>query len=113
MRKSQVPVIFFLEPWFGVIGSSFFGSFAISNISSKFILLFLFIHFLIWFTSDFFTLKVLRLKVNNNIIIVWLLRELLAFPMWLHCQFGNSVMWRGKLLTIQPGGLLEEENHDS
>ncbi len=40
---------------------------------------------------------------------VWLLRELIFIPLWIFTLTGNQVLWKGKLITLMPGGLIKNE----
>jgi len=68
---------------------------------------FLIFHLGIWSICDFILARRIERDVQLTMPIDWLLRELLALPLWLHTALGKTVLWRGKKLALQPGGLLE------
>lgn len=108
IRKAQAPLAFLFEPLTGCFLSACLGAWASSqlfNITPWFILVF---HFSVWSLGDL--LLMLRLGERAHVLMPawWFLRELLAFPLWIHIASGNTVNWRGTHLTIQQGGMLAE-----
>ncbi|MBY0470430.1 ceramide glucosyltransferase [bacterium] len=108
IRKSQAPLPFLFEPLFtgatlsGLVGAlAFWGLFGVSP------LLFLSIHFGLWFFYDVIQTLLLEGTLDHRMPVVWALREALSFPLWFHSMIGNTVQWRGKKYTLLPGGLLE------
>ncbi|KAF9652004.1 glycosyltransferase family 21 protein [Thelephora ganbajun] len=44
---------------------------------------------------------------RTSFFVAWMVRELLAFPIWLYAVVGNQVMWRGKKYKMLRNGEVE------
>jgi ceramide glucosyltransferase len=62
-------------------------------------------HLGLWWICDALVLS--RLSGTRPSLRAWLIREALAFPLWVFTALGNTVLWRGKTYTLEPGGLLK------
>ena len=62
-------------------------------------------HLGIWWICDALLLR--KLSGSRPSLRAWILREALAFPLWIVTALGNTVLWRGKTYTLEPGGLLK------
>ena len=71
------------------------------------------IHLLIWATSDYLIARRLEKSSPYAFAPIWLIRELLALPLWLHTASGNQVAWRGNQFTLKAGGLLESRTNET
>ena len=107
IRKAQAPLAFFIEPFFGALVSGVLGAIACSTLwhipPSQFALF----HFGVWSLCDLALMRALDGSLRSWMPSAWLVRELLAVPLWAHTAVGNTVLWRGKRLAIQRGGLLK------
>ncbi len=106
IRKSQLPLAFFgegltllptttlfaaisLPPLFGIsIATAIMGQVGIS------------------FLCDVLVVRGSKQPLEFHFPLIWLLREILALPLWLHIASGSTVNWRGNALKLQPGGTL-------
>jgi ceramide glucosyltransferase len=71
--------------------------------------LFLFAHFFLWVTVDLNVYSSLaghplQREKWRKFLIAWLVRELLAFPIWLFAIVGDEVVWRGDRYRILRNG---------
>jgi hypothetical protein len=64
-----------------------------------------FAHLGLWWICDALVLS--RLSGTRPSLRAWLIREALACPLWVVTALGNTVLWRGKTYTLEPGGLLK------
>ena len=107
IRKSQAPIAFFIEPWLGALVSGGMGAWIVPECFGVSKALFLAIHFGVWFLCDLAILVSFEKKLSLDCLWFWLLREILAFPLWLHIACGSHILWRGNRLQILPGGLVK------
>ncbi len=107
IRKSQAPLVFAIEPWFGCMVSGLLGVLGAKNLFGISPSLFMILHLSLWSFCDLLILKKLRSKLTFQVPIAWFLRELLALPLWICIAFGNTVQWRGKQFILEPGGTLK------
>lgn len=106
IRKSQVFLAFLIEPFLGSVVSGGLGATAFNLIYHFNPIEFFGLHMLGWFLLELPLFWKSQKKVAFLDFIFWLMREFLAFPLWLNIALGNTVHWRGKNLTLEPGGLL-------
>jgi ceramide glucosyltransferase len=71
--------------------------------------LFLFVHFFLWVSVDLDVYSSLAghplpLAKWRSFLVAWLVRELLAFPIWLLAIIGNEVEWRGSRYRVLRNG---------
>jgi ceramide glucosyltransferase len=113
IRKNQAWLLFCIEPLLSSPISGFLGALALSHWFNCTWVLFFALHLLIWFIADI----VIRWRLKEPLLWdelpeqlgLWLLREFLSLPLWLHIAVGNTVNWRGQKLKVQAGGLLRVE----
>ncbi len=105
IRKSQAPFAFFMEPLVNGLPAGVLGALAFHWFLGFPIGLFLAIHLSIWAVCDMLMISRFGSTINIKTIFAWLLREVLAFPLWLHMACGSTIQWRGNALKIMPGGL--------
>lgn len=108
MRKSQQPLALFGEPFSGPVLS---GLLLATGLKTAFHLSLLKIfgaHLTLWFVADLLLMLRIGTEVTVWLPFLWLARELLAIPLWLHVLSGNTVDWRGNQLRLEAGGVLAE-----
>lgn len=109
IRKSQAPAAFMAEPLVGPVLSAIAGAIAATAMfPSLSVSEFLTAHFGLWSLCDLAMAAVMNKGLRMWMPIAWLARELLALPMWAHTALGNTVLWRGRTLALQSGGLLTD-----
>lgn len=108
IRKSQAPVAFLFEPLFGSIFSGVLGTWAVASTFSLNPSVFFLSHIALWSLCDLVLIKKLGGELKPSAIGAWLLRELVAPVLWTYTAAGNTVKWRGRILELKSGGLLEE-----
>jgi ceramide glucosyltransferase len=110
IRKNQARPLFCIEPFLSSPISGALGAWVLSYFFDQPWLLFFSLHLLIWFMSD----MMIRHRLKEPLFWdelpeqmgLWLMREFLSLPLWLHIAVGNTVNWRGQKLKVQAGGLL-------
>ncbi len=107
IRKSQAELAFAIEPLFGCFVSGIAGSWATSQLFDCSWAPVLFLHLVFWCINDLILQMRIGKELSLSAPLMWLTRETLSFPMWLHIALGKTVMWRGRKLVLQPGGLLD------
>jgi ceramide glucosyltransferase len=108
IRKAHAPIAFLTEPLSSPLLAALGSGLALHRLTGFAIAPGIAIHFFAFFLLDL--LVALRVGGRQrHLISGWLLRELLALPMWVVVASGNEVEWRGRLLKIQPGGKIREE----
>lgn len=110
IRKSQAFIAFMVEPFLLSTVSSILGCLVFKSIFHLSALHFFTWQMIFWFVCEIPTLIKSRSKITLEVMVIWLLRELLAFPLWIHIAIGNTVQWRGKKLKIEVGGLLAPDS---
>jgi hypothetical protein len=108
LRKSQAPLPFFFEPFFGAIINGVIGAVAMRALFHIPMAPFLVLHLCAWMVCDLMQVRKLGASLKVPVPLAWFLREVIAIPLWIHVASGNSVQWRGRTLRLQSGGLLEE-----
>jgi ceramide glucosyltransferase len=109
LRKAQSPLTFFIEPFFGCLGSGLLGTIAVKHWPGVSPTLFVAFHLCIWSLCDLMLMKRLGQKLEARLPLLWFMRELLSLPLWAHIALGSTVDWRGRKLKLQSGGILEAE----
>jgi len=107
MRKVQAPLAFLGEPLMGPILSSWMAAWSASLLFGLDPVVVVMSHLGLWSFCDLLLAKRIERAIRPDAAFTWFLRELLALPMWIHTAVGNQVQWRGKTLTLRPGGLVE------
>jgi ceramide glucosyltransferase len=106
IRKSQAPLAFLMEPFVNALVSGVTGAFALHALLGFPFLPFLAAHLSVWALCDLLMIQRLQSRINLRVFFIWILREALAFPLWVHMACGNTVTWRGNRLKILAGGLV-------
>ena len=107
LRKAHAPLAFYAEPLSHSLFLTTLGSFAVRNS-----LFFCFASIATWMTADFIQFKKLSNCKNQTLLFFpffWILRELLAIPLWIQTASSNEVDWRGNRLRLAQGGLLVDD----
>lgn len=127
VRKYMVLAATLLEPTTESILNGIIGSFAINVLVNGEIGIYwrwFFTHLIIWFIIDVMQFKLIRNNNNETIancnsnsntielkreeirigefVKFWILREVLAFPIWLKSMLGTGIEWRGQQFKILP-----------
>ena len=110
MRKSQAPLALFFEPLCGPVLSGAMGAWGFKGLMDIAPLHFLGAHLLSWFACDVLIMLSMGARVSPLTPFVWITREFLAIPHWVHILSGNTVKWRGNRLRLYPGGILAESH---
>jgi len=108
IRKAQSPGTFVMEPFIGSIVSGLIGAWAFHRLLDAPFVFFFFVHMVIWASLDLALIMRLGVPMRPRVIGDWLVREILAFPLWLSIASGNTVNWRGTELRLGEGGVLED-----
>ncbi len=108
IRKAHAPVAFVLEPLFSPLLSSLVAGFAFADGPGfwSFSMTFFLLNLSFWLACDLALMSRYSGKSELTAPFVWLARELLAFPLWLSVASGNTVNWRGRILTLRMGGMI-------
>jgi ceramide glucosyltransferase len=75
------------------------------------------LHLLAWITVDFYVYAALAMHhvpadQFKSFCAAWLLRELLAFPIWLRAVLGSEVEWRGTKYQMRKNGEVDRVDPD-
>ena len=100
LRKMQTPAGFTIEPLFNSILSGALGAYAASSLFHVNPLAFLACHLAAWFTCDLLLYTRVADYPGMKFLPVWILREILHFPLWIHIASGNTILWRGKEIRL-------------
>jgi ceramide glucosyltransferase len=106
IRKSQVPVIFFLEPLVNALLPGLMGAIASNFFWRIPVEVFLMSHLGFWFLCDLLLMRRLNENLNPMSILAWWFREVLSIPHWIHMACGSTVSWRGQKLKLRKGGVV-------
>lgn len=107
MRKMQNPLAYLGEPINGPTVSGLLGAFACAKLFGVPVALFFAAHLAFWFLNDALVMHALGSKLTLMSPVWWLIREATSLPHWAHSISGNTVLWRGSRLRLQPGGTLD------
>lgn len=107
IRRSQVPFLFAIEPFQSMIVSGLSGAYAAWSLFEVAPVNFFAGHALLWAAADNLLQSRLVGKLTWKMVASWLLRELLAFPLWLHMAAGSHIEWRGAKMRVLGGGMLQ------
>ena len=110
IRKAQAPFAFIAEPLLFSLVSGLFGAWAFHAWLGISPFWFLVAHLGVWGVSDLLLIKRLEDRLRLDTVLFWLLREILALPLWCHMACGSSINWRGNRLRILPGGLVVQSS---
>ncbi|KAH9996461.1 glycosyltransferase family 21 protein [Russula vinacea] len=112
VRKHMSLLVTLLEPFTESVMLS-----AVTAMSVRFLMgvpirLFLPVHFFLWFMVDldvYASLAGHSLPVAKwrHFLVAWVVRELLAFPIWALAVVGNEVQWRGRRYRVLRNGEAE------
>lgn len=110
IRKSHAPFAVAIEP---LLSSAFFDASLFSYAASEICLISplraFILYFFIWGILDHMVHFALRRKIKPFYPLVWILREMMFLPLWIHTVMGQTVNWRGTIYKLKQGGLLEEQ----
>lgn len=116
IRKAHAPLAFCFEPLSNSMVICTLGAHCLSQLTSVSMLTAWLLSMTLWGVLDamqFASLVKTNTKENSFKYIlfplVWILRELLATPLWIAILSGNGVDWRGNRLNLARGGLLSEK----
>lgn len=107
IRKAQAPIPFLIEPLWSTLISGFIGYFAFHTLFGLSALTCLLTHWVIASACDLVILHTVNRRPPPLAPLYWLVRELMAVPLWLHIAAGDTVQWRGHRLRILTGGVVE------
>ena len=112
VRKHMSLLATLLEPFTESVTLSAITAMSIRFLTGIPIRLFLPAHFFLWVLVDldvYASLAGHPLPVAKwrSFLIAWMVRELLAFPIWLLAIVGDEVEWRGKRYRVQRNGEVE------
>lgn len=112
IRKAHAPLAFWAEPFFNTLLMSICGGWGLSSLhwlpfGAGFL-----ISLTICFGLD--GLSYLRMtKTSCSFMLcfpgVWLVREVLALPLWFQIASNNKIEWRGRSFVLARGGILGEK----
>ncbi|KAG4301206.1 hypothetical protein PCANB_002482 [Pneumocystis canis] len=119
LRKYFVTMPTLLEPFTESILSGFLGAWSISVLSNcTRIYIIWVIHMFLWIIMDYTQFNTLRSSLSDNIgkndsnlipchydffnwLYVWVLREILAFPIWVKSMSGSRIYWRNQTFALR------------
>lgn len=109
VRKHMVLAATLIEPFTEFVVAGLVGAWGAGAILSIPPSLFLVMHFCLWLTVDLDVFAKLSGQPAPpsgywSFIRAWMLRELLALPIWLIAIMGNEVVWRGRKYQIMKNG---------
>jgi len=107
IRKAQAPLPFLLEALAYSFLPGVLGAIAMASLFGLSPLLTFSIHLIIWAALDLAVMKSMGARIQRNTVFYWLLREILALPIWVNVASGNTVLWRGEKYRLSMGGLLK------
>ncbi|KAI0005580.1 glycosyltransferase family 21 protein [Russula compacta] len=112
VRKHMSLLATLLEPFTESVTLSAITAMSIRSLTGIPIRLFLPAHFFLWALVDLDVYASLAghplpLAKWRSFLIAWVVRELLAFPIWLLAIVGDEVEWRGKRYRVQRNGEAE------
>jgi len=100
LRKMQAPLVFLVEPFFNSIISGLVGAFAFSKLFGSSPYVFFAAHVSGWFLLDLIVFERVDERPDITFLPIWILREFLHFPLWIHIAMGNTINWRGKIIHL-------------
>ncbi|KAF9814501.1 hypothetical protein IEO21_05052 [Rhodonia placenta] len=106
VRKRMVFAATMLEPFTESVVAGILASTGLRYILDTPRWLFLTVHFLFWVSVDMDVAASLagRTVVSGPFLAAWVVREILALPIWLLAIVGNQVEWRGKRYEVMQSG---------
>lgn len=107
IRKAQSPFVFGLELLLCSWISGLLGALVFHRWLDLPILGFLAAHLGLWCLCDCALMWRISGRLGLDAPLIWVAREFLEIPLWVHAVCGNSVNWRGQRLRLQAGGVLE------
>ncbi|KAJ1310322.1 hypothetical protein OPQ81_007061 [Rhizoctonia solani] len=118
VRKAMVLAATLLEPCTESIPAGLLTMWSLQQLSIPIpSLVFLCLHLLAWITVDFYVYAALATHhiphgQINTFCVAWMLRELLAFPIWLRAVVGSEVEWRGTKYQMRKNGEVDRVDPD-
>jgi len=115
VRKHMVLSATLLEPWTESIALGAITALSVHHLFNIPYLLFLVCHFSAWILVDLdiycsIAGHPLPQGSRASFFIAWVIRELLAFPIWLYAVTGSQVTWRGKRYRMLRNGEVDPVN---
>ena len=108
IRRAQAPLpLFLVEPVNGSIPAGIMGALAVAPMIGMNGFLFFFLQLVLFSIADFLIHRECDRRANLGFFPIWLLREIINLPLWIHIAIGNTVEWRGKRYRVLRGGLTE------
>lgn len=108
IRRAQAPIpLFLVEPLNGAIPAGIIGALSIAPIIGMSGALFFLLQLVLFSIADFLIHRECDRRANLGFFPIWLLREIMTLPLWIHIAIGNTVEWRGKHYRVLRGGLTE------
>jgi ceramide glucosyltransferase len=109
VRKHMYLSATLLEPWTESIALGAVAALSIHSLFGTSYLLFLPCHFSAWILVDLDVYHSIAGHFpsqgsRTSFFIAWMIRELLAFPVWLYAVVGSQVTWRGKKYKMLRNG---------
>ncbi|EFI28669.1 glucosylceramide synthase [Coprinopsis cinerea okayama7 len=108
VRKRMVLAANLVEPFTESIMLSIIGSSSGKYLFGIPRVLFMAVHFVLWFLVDISVYKSLADRVpvviDRYFVVAWLLREVASLPIWIFGFFGNTVVWRGQRYRMLRNG---------
>ncbi len=118
VRKHMVFTATLLEPLTECLAVMLIGWYALSSMNDRVpFLAFALIHVGVWLTLDLGVYAAIAghpLPPSERFSFVgaWMLRELMAFPIWLYGVVGSDVVWRGRTYTVRHNGKIRRREGD-
>jgi ceramide glucosyltransferase len=109
VRKHMVLSATILEPWTESIALGAITALSVHSLFGTSYLLFLACHFSAWIFVDLDVYRSIAGHLppqgsRTSFFVAWMIRELLAFPIWLYAVVGSHVTWRGKTYRMLRNG---------
>ncbi|KAF8344200.1 glycosyltransferase family 21 protein [Cantharellus anzutake] len=118
VRKHMVLTATLLEPFTECLALLFIGWYVISVSGIVPFWAFALVHIGGWLALDLGVYAAvaghpLPASKRFAFLFAWLLRELMAFPIWLYGVLGSDVVWRGQTYTVRRNGKVRRREQDS
>lgn len=106
IRKAQNMIAYVLEPLSNSVVSGLIGAFAFNTLFGVDPLYFWLGHMSLYLIYDFLVYATIEPWVPISFPILWIVRELLSFPLWFMSLLGKTVNWRGRKIVVEQGGTI-------
>ena len=108
LRRAQAAPAFWLEPLITCTLSGLIGAASLAFLTPLSGPAIFLCHLALWLLADLYLLSIVHAPGGIPFVLAWILKELLYLPMWLQTLLRRTVQWRGRKLTLQPGGMLSQ-----